>query len=103
MKVASEAVKPSPDHIEARTFEQNAGRAARDVGMAWLLRKLVLPIALVLLVVAVAAYQATGILAALPVSIVLVGYVLWVSGIYRRTFLKTAPFWRTRSTNRFDQ
>lgn len=103
MKVATEAMKSSPDHTEARAFEQNAARGVRDVAMVWLLRKLVLPIAFGLLLVIAAAYYANGILAAVPLTLMLVGYVLWVSGVYHRNFLKNAPFRRTRSTNRFDK
>ncbi|MEH6831463.1 MAG: hypothetical protein V7661_11540 [Sulfitobacter sp.] len=96
-------MKPTLDQNEARVFEKNAANAVRDVGMAWLLRKLVLPVGLILGSVAVVTYHVNGVLAALPVTAVLVFFLVWISRVYLRSFLKDAPFRRQRSTNGVDQ
>ncbi|MEH6645997.1 hypothetical protein [Sulfitobacter sp.] len=89
-------MKPTFQHQEARVFSVNAARGVRDVGMAWLLRKFFVPLFLFLVCVVVAAYAANGILAAVPASVALVAYLVWITGIYRRNFLKGAPFLRNR-------
>jgi len=96
-------MKSTTDHTEARVFERNAARGARDVVMAWLLRKLVLPIGLVLLFVIAQTFHSNGILAAMPVTAILIGYVVWVGGIYRRNFLHKSPFQLGRSADKGDQ
>lgn len=96
-------MKSTADHTEARVFERNAARGVRDVVMAWLLRKLVLPVGLVLLFAIIQTVHSNEILAAMPVTAILIGYVVWVGGVYRRNFLHKSPFQPTRSTNKGDQ
>lgn len=103
VKVTNLTMKPATDHTEARAFERSAARGVRDVGMAWVLRKLVLPLGLVLLLVVVAVFHSNGFWAAIPAAAVLVGYVVWVGAFYRRNFLNAAPFQRLRSTKRIEQ
>lgn len=76
---------------EVKAFELNAARGLRDVGMTWLLRRLFVPLLCFLLICAGAAFVQSGVWAALPVTLIAGGYAAWVTGLYRRHYLRGAP------------
>lgn len=103
MKAHYDIMKPVTDHTEARLFEQSAARGVRDVVMVWLLRRLVVPLAFLLLGVIAVTYHTNGLFAAVPAVIVTIIYLGWIIRFYRRNFLRNVPFRREYLRDRLDE